>query len=42
MGLRPTQEGEMAQTNFEWVAQVSRLRPGCSGEDSAAGRTQVS
>jgi len=30
----------MARTNFEWVAQVSLLRPGCSGRfDEAARRT---
>ena len=31
MDLRPTMKMKMARTNIEWVAQVSLLRPGCSG-----------
>src|SRR6202453_3595404 len=32
----------MARTNIEWVAQVSLLRPGCSGRTDFSGETQVS
>jgi hypothetical protein len=32
----------MAPTNIEWVAQVSLLRPGCSGRTDSSGETQVS
>jgi len=33
---------KMARTNIEWVAQVSLLRPGCSGRTDFSGETQVS
>ena len=32
----------MTRTKVEWVAQVSLLRPGCSGQDPFAEKTQVS
>src|ERR1700677_1148957 len=31
----------MARTNTEWVAQVSLLRPGCSGRTDFQGETQT-
>jgi hypothetical protein len=31
VGVLPTKKTKMAQTKNEWVAQVSLLRPGCSG-----------
>jgi hypothetical protein len=33
---------KVARTNIEWVAQVSLLRPGCSGRTDFSGETQVS
>jgi hypothetical protein len=38
----PPKKMKMARTNIEWVAQVSLLRPGCSGRTDFSGETQVS
>ena len=35
-------ENPLQPPDFEWVAQVSLLRPGCSGQDPFARETQVS
>jgi hypothetical protein len=36
----PPKKMKMARTNLEWVAQVSLLRPGCSGRTDFSGETR--
>jgi hypothetical protein len=42
MGWDWPKKMKLAQTNIEWAAQVSLLRPGCFGQDPLRGETQVS